>query len=149
MAASKTLQLSKSDVHALVKKAETLQNRVQKVKDKADNMVEQGVRAAIVGGTAFGFGVLQTRLGGVELFGVPAELLAGFGAHAAAFMGIGGKATSMLHDVGNGALAAWAVTMGRGVGDHMSKKATGAIKGEALDDDEMENIARKTGASNE
>ncbi|MFA6159386.1 MAG: hypothetical protein WC763_07210 [Candidatus Paceibacterota bacterium] len=144
MAASKSLQLSKSDVHALVKKAETLQNRIAKVKDKADNMVEQGVRTAITTGTAFGFGVLQTRVGGVELFGVPAELLAGFGAHAAAFLGIGGKATSMLHDVGNGALAAWAVTMGRGVGSSMGSPKS-AVKGEAMTDDEMERLSKQQG----
>lgn len=142
--ASKALQLSKNDVHALVKKAESLQNRVQKVKDKADNMVEKGVDAALTAGTAFGFGVLQARTGGVEVFGVPAELLVGAGAHVAGFMGIGGKASNMLHSVGNGALAAWAVTMGRGVGDQMKKKAGASVTGEALDDDEMARIAKET-----
>lgn len=143
MAASKALQLSKNDVHALVKKAESLQNRVQKVKDKADNLVEQGVNAGVTVGVAFGFGVMQTRLGGVEVLGVPAELLAGAGAHILAFMGVGGKQSSLLHSAGNGALAAWAVTMGRGVGDHMNKKTGAAVKGESLDDETMEDIARR------
>jgi len=101
-------------------------------------------------GVAFGFGVLQTKVGGIEIVGVPLELLAGVGAHAAAFMGIGGKAGSLLHSAGNGALAAWAVTMGRGVGEHMNAKSgtklpvKAKVTGESIDDDVMDRLSRKT-----
>lgn len=140
---SKALQLSKNDVQALVKRAESLQKRVEKVKEKADTVVETGVRSAIVAGTAFACGVAQGKFGGIEVLGVPGELLLGVGGHLAGFMGLGGSKTNgVLHSVADGALAAWAATMGRGVGDSWGGKIAGSTSGDSLTEDEMERIAK-------
>lgn len=137
---AKSLQLSKQHVNNLVARAQSITARAAKVKEKADMMVETGIRAAVVGGTAFGLGVVQGKYGGIELAGVPLELIVGLGGHIAGFTGVGGKASPMLHNVADGALAAWACTMGRGIGKGIGAKT--AVKGDVLTDEEMEKVAK-------
>jgi len=137
------LQISKTDMNQLVKRAQSLQSRAKTAMEKADQYVETGIRTAIVGMTAFGFGVAQGKWGGIELLGIPAELLTAVGGHIAAFAGVGGKATAMLHHVADGAFAAWTNNMGFGIGKSWHKGAPGAAtKGDVIPDDEMNRINR-------
>lgn len=102
-------------------KAESLAGRVKKVAEKGEKTVETVTGTLVVSGTSFAFGVLQGRTGGVEVVGVPIELLTGVGLHVAGFMGLGGRRSDMLHHVGNGAMATYAATMGRSVGVNWKK----------------------------
>ncbi len=86
---------------------------------------------------------------------MPVDLAVGLAAHAAGFMGMGGKAAPYLHSVGNGALAAHFHTVGRGVGKEMREKAglaPVAMSGEGpaeggsnLSDDALLEMARRRG----
>jgi hypothetical protein len=146
------LQMSKSELVRMAKKAESLQNRVKKATEKADDVLEKAVRTVEVGASAFGFGIVQGRYGAVELAGVPLDLGAAILGHTLGFMGVGGKMNSHLHSFADGALAAYAVTMGRGAGEEWKKKSSLAGKqvdqlpsgakgaGDTLTQEEMEEI---------
>lgn len=110
------LQMSRSEIMRLAKKAESLQNRVKKATEKADQVIEKVVRTAEISATAFGFGLIQGRYGAIELAGIPIDLAAGVGGHILGFMGVGGNMNSHLHALSDGALACYAVTMGKGAG---------------------------------
>jgi len=105
-----------SEIHALKTKHE-------KAIQKTNDVIEQGVDATLTSATAFGLGIWQTRSDHQKLLGVPIDLAVGLAAHAAGFMGMGGKAAPYLHSVANGALAAHFHTVGRGVGKEMREKA--------------------------
>lgn len=103
-----------------IKKAQqqiqSLRMGTRRARQKAGEVTEKLVRTAEIGGTSFGFGFLNGRQGGVELFGVPIELAVGIGANLFAMMGVGRGMETHLASVGDGALAAYFHTLGRGVG---------------------------------
>lgn len=126
-------QISHNDLIRMKGEAERLKTRAKNALEKADSVVERVVRTVEVGASAFGFGVVQGKYGGVEVVGIPLELAAGAGLHLLAFAGIGGHMSDHLHHFGDGALACYAATTGRGVGVEWRKKAAqenGAGKGE-------------------
>jgi hypothetical protein len=96
---------------------ESMSSRVARLRDKGDAMVEQGTRTLVQTSVGFSLGLLQGKTGGIEVMGLPADLLIGVGAHAAAFAGLGGKSGSKrLHDVGDAAMVVYGATVGRGIG---------------------------------
>lgn len=105
--------------------ADKLQNRVKQVREKGEKVVETVTRTTIVAGTAGALGVIQGKTGGVEILGMPLDLLVGAGAHVAGFMHLAGKQSAHLHNVGDGAMALYAGTMGRAIGANW--KATGKL----------------------
>ncbi len=109
--------------------AEKAMNRVRAVRAQGEAMMEEATRTAVISGTAFSLGVIQGKTGGIELAGLPLDLLVGAGAHVAGFMKLGGKASAQMHNVGNGALALYAGTMGRSIG--VQWKTTGRLGGGA------------------
>jgi hypothetical protein len=117
------LQLSKSELVRMAKKAESLQKRVQRATEKADDVIDRVVRTTEVGATAFGFGVVQGRYGAIEVAGIPIDLGAAVLGHIGGFMGVGGRNAQHLHAFADGALASYAVTMGRGAGASWRQKA--------------------------
>lgn len=142
------LQMSRSEVMRLAKKAESLQNRVKKATEKADQVIEKVVRTAEVGASAFSFGLVQGRYGLIELAGVPIDLAAGIGGHILGFMGVGGQMNSHVHSLADGALAAYAVTMGRGAGEKWKQSAASGDKpieakqsGQSLSEREMASLS--------
>ena len=149
------MNLSLEQVKKFGNEIQALRNKHEKAIQKADNVIEQGIDATLVSATAFGLGVWQTRAEYQKLLGVPVDLLVGLAAHAAGFMGVGGKAVPHLHSVGNGALAAHFHTVGRGVGKDMRAKAglpplmvSGegpAEGGSNLSDDALLAMARRRG----
>lgn len=132
------LQVTKSKVEALMKKADSLQTKVRNANKKAESIVMQFVQSSVTYGAAFGFGFLDGRFGGAEVFGMPGSLLFGALAHGAAFFGLGGdSASKFLHAAGDGALAHHGGALGASVGRVMAVKAkelnpvTGKRKGAA------------------
>jgi hypothetical protein len=117
------MNLSLEKVKKFGHEIQALKNKHEKAIQKADDVIEQGIDATLVSATAFGLGIWQTRAEHQRLLGVPVDLAVGLAAHAAGFMGFGGKAAPHLHSVGNGALAAHFHTVGRGVGKDMRTKA--------------------------
>jgi hypothetical protein len=105
--------------------AEKAMNRIKSVRERGEAVMETATRTAIVGTTSLALGVIQGKTGGVEILGLPLDLLIGAGAHAAGFMKLGGKNSAHLHNVGDGALALYAGTMGRAIGANW--KATGKL----------------------
>lgn len=115
------VQLSKKDLNRAQERLVSLRNRIERAKKEAEKTAEKFVRSAEVGGTAFAFGVVQGRTGGVEVVGVPIDLAVGVGLNIAGYMGAAGKMSDHLNNVGDGALAAYLTTMGQGVGKEWAK----------------------------
>lgn len=120
------MTISKKDAQHAVARLETIKKRIANIREQAEQTTERLVTTAEVGGAAFAMGVIQGKTGGVEVFGVPLELGLGLGLNAFALLGGAGKHSGHLNNVGNGCLAAYATTLGRGVGATWKGKALGA-----------------------
>lgn len=110
------LQLSSSNVKALVKRAESTMSRAKNALAKADEAIATVVNSTEVAASAFTFGLIQGKTGGVQVFGVPLELLSSGALHTLGFVGVGGKHAGHLHGLADGALAAWAHGFGHDAG---------------------------------
>jgi hypothetical protein len=117
------MKLTANDLQRAATRAESMRNRLTNLKKRTEKVAERAVHTVEVGTSAFAFGLLQGKTGGLEFVGVPAELIAGAGLHIAGFLGLGGKMSSHLHGFGDGALASYLTTMGRGVGLQWAAKA--------------------------
>lgn len=140
------LKLSQQEVMDLRGRAESALARAKRAMEKADVVVDRVVKTTVTGGTAFALGVAQGRYGSVEVVGVPADLGLGVLAHVAGFAGVGGNANDYLHAVGDGALAAYLVTLGRGVGKDWAEKSgasqpPAAASGHTVSDAELRRLA--------
>jgi len=129
MATAAIQKFSTSSLNRLRDFAAKAETRLRKVREQGEQMVEHATDTAVISGTAFALGVVQGRTGGIEVFGAPLDLLVGVGAHAGAFMKVGGKHSRQLHNIGNGALASYASIVGRGIGTNW--KQTGRLGGNA------------------
>ena len=100
----------------------SLARRTEGLKKKGEQVVEHAISAAEVSAASFALGAIQGKMGPVKVAGVPIDLAAGVGLHALGFLGLAGKHSSHLHSFGDGALASFFFTMGRGVGMDMKAK---------------------------
>ena len=116
------LHITKQHAKEVVHRYEGLKRRVAGMRQEAERITRQVVRTAEVGGTAFAVGLMQGRTDGIEIVGVPLELAVGGAATVVSLVGRGDY-TEHLAAVGDGALAAYATTLGRGVGVTMRQKA--------------------------
>jgi len=116
------LKVTKSNLAGWKGKALRAQNRMKSITLKADKTISTVVHTAEVSSAAFVAGVVQGRTGGVEVLGVPMDLGLAAGLHVLGFAGVGGKMSSHLHGFGDGFLAAFLATTGRGVGQAMKAK---------------------------
>lgn len=123
------MTITKKDAQQAVARLESFKKRIANIRERAEETTERLVATAETAGAAFGMGVLQGKTGGVEVFGVPVELGLGLGLNAFALLGGAGKSASHLHNVGNGCLAAYATTLGRGVGATWKDKDKSAALG--------------------
>jgi len=113
------LHLTQSDIIRFKNQAESMKNRAKAALEKAGDAVDNLIRTSEVAVSAFAFGVLQGKFrkqGGVTLLGIPVDLIAGVGFHALGLAGVGGRNSHHLHAFGDGALASYFTTLGRGVG---------------------------------
>jgi hypothetical protein len=117
---------TKADAKKAITNYQALKNRVAGMREDARKVTKHLVRTAEVGGTAFAIGLVQGRTDGVEVLGVPVELLVGGGFTLFSLFNGAGEYSDHLAAVGDGALAAYATTLGRGVGVTMRQKALGA-----------------------
>lgn len=120
------LQVTKKDAVAAVHRLDAIKRRIANIKEQAEQTTERLLATAEVTGAAFGMGVIQGKTGGVELFGVPLELGLGLGLTAFGLLGGAGKHSGHLANVGSGCLAAYATTLGRGVGKTWASKSGSA-----------------------
>lgn len=117
------MRISENQLKTWQNKYNTALQRVRSVKEKANEVTESLVTSMVAGGSAFAIGVADGKTGGMDLKGIPVPLLLGGLAHTAAFMGVGGKSSHLLHAVGDGALCAFGYAQGRSVGIDWSKRS--------------------------
>lgn len=118
-----THQITQAHAKQAVARLESIKRKIASVRESAAEKTEQLVGTVETAGAAFAMGVLQGKAGSVELFGVPLELALGLGLSGFALLGGAGKASTHIQHVGNGCLAAYATTLGRGVGTHWAAKS--------------------------
>lgn len=102
---------------------QAFQSKWRESKKEKEDALNTVIRTGTVGGTAFAFGVLQGRTdGGVEFAGVPVEVFVGAGAWIGGAIGAAGNASHHLTAIGDGAIAALATSLGRGIGKEWRDK---------------------------
>ena len=90
---------------------------------KGESVTQQVVQSVLISGASFGFGVLGGHSGAVDVLGVPVDLGAGILFQLGGFAGLAGKWDKALHDLGDGALAAYFARLGARVGHNMARKS--------------------------
>lgn len=101
----------------------------KRAREKAGELMQVTVHAALTGATAYALGVLEGQLDNpkqFEFLGVPIPLAVAVGAHGAALLGVGRGMEQHFTAVGNGALAAHAAGMGRALGAELKARRGGA-----------------------
>lgn len=139
------MKLTTKELKSAHDRLQSLKKRIGNIKEKAEEATEKVVATAEVGAAAFAMGVINGKTGGVEIVGVPLELGAGIGLVGLGMLGVAGKASDHLHNIGTGCLASYLSTVGRGVGLTMGTgggKALGGgskqvTKGASLSDEEI------------
>ncbi len=104
------------DIMRLKSRYEGLMKRADGIKRKGESTVEHLVSSAEVSGSAFALGVVQGKYGPVSVVGVPLDLTIAAGLHLGGFLGLAGRQSHHLHAFGDGALASFFFTLGRGTG---------------------------------
>lgn len=120
-----TTNISKAHLSRLAQRAEGLQKRLARFKDNAEQTTQKVVRSVEVGAMALGMGIVQGRAGSIEIMGVPLELGTGVALNLLGYFGAAGKYSDHLNNFGDGALATYLSTVGKGVGAAMKAKQLG------------------------
>lgn len=133
------LVISKQEGRQAVRRLESIKARLANIRKSAERSTEKMLRTAETGGAAFTMGVVQGKTGGVEVMGVPIDLGLGLTLNVLGYFGAAGKMSDHLNNVGDGCLAAYLTTVGRGVGQNWDqKKALGEkSSGVSLSPDEI------------
>lgn len=119
------IQVSKAHLTKAQERINSLQTKISRFKEHASKTTERVVRSVEVGSSALVVGIVQGRVGAIEVMGVPFELGAGVALNLLGYFGAAGKFSDHLCNFGDGALAAYLVTVGKGVGDSMKSKSLG------------------------
>lgn len=114
------MALSSMQVAELETKALSLKSQLSRIKAKGTEQVERAVGFVEMSTSAFGFGLVDGRWGGVELLGMPLTLLAAGVFHGIGFLGV---ASPHMHNFGNGAIANYLTVLGQGIGAKMAAEA--------------------------
>lgn len=101
---------------SLLTQNRSLESRLARMRAAGEEMSGHLLQTAEVAGAAFVAGFASGRWGGAEVLGMPVELVAGIGLNVAGHAKVAGASSQHLHNLGDGALAAYFVTLGRGVG---------------------------------
>lgn len=146
MASTALVTSHPQSVRKVFSKYMNLKGRVERLNEKAEEVMEGVVRTTETVGSSFLFGGLQGSFYGRkdatgkvindEFFGVSLPLGAGILMHTAAILGFGGRYSGHLRNFGDGALCAYVSNMGRGVGYRWKQKqaATTKTSGSLTDD---------------
>jgi len=119
------LAISENKYKSALAQVQAARKRVQNIKSQANEQVMQVVQTFEVGGSSFLHGMVEGYWDGVEFLGIPLPVLTGTGAHMLGFMGV---APEHLHNMGDGAYAAYTTTLGLGIGEEMRRKGGGAAE---------------------
>lgn len=130
-------KITKGKVEKLQRAYKSAVSRAKRMKEQSESIAGQIQGAALVTGSAFAIGYAQHRFRddegnpGVEVLGIPMDLGIGLGLHLGSIFGIFGNYQESANHVANGALAAYATTMGAGMGtkayDEMAGGGGGAL----------------------
>ena len=137
--------ISKGDIIKMQKRITSLQSRAKNAMAQAEGIMESVVTTVEVGASAFGLGIVQGRYGPRDIMGVPVDLAAAVGLHGLALMGVGGEMTGHMQNFGNGALASYLNTVGRGLGIGMAQEtpaaeSSGRTGSDVLSDSELADL---------
>jgi hypothetical protein len=125
------LQLSHPTVNKALRLYESTKGRLDRYKEKTEELTDRGVRTLVGFGSAYGLGMAQGAgvFANGELLHVPAELFFGLSLHGLALFGVGGRHAEQLANAGDGCLFSLGAILGRGMGaQHWGKGAS--VKGE-------------------
>ena len=129
-------QVSRSELMKAANRASALQARAKRVMEKAETIVSTVVGTVEVGTGAFVTGMITGKWGNLEVVGVPVELMAGAALHLGGFV-LGDKPmASHLHRFGDGAVAGYLSSVGKGIGVAWKAKAGAALQGDSLTPEE-------------
>lgn len=123
------IQVSKAELTRGAKLAQNLKSRLGKMKEHGEHVAEKAIRTVEMGSVAFGLGLMHGRTAkpdgtsGIEIVGMPIDLVLGAGLNLAGYFGLGGKHSDHLNNLGDGALAVYLANMGMTVGVKMAAKA--------------------------
>jgi hypothetical protein len=112
---------SMSAMHELARRAHSADQKIQKIKESTEEAIGQGLQLVEVGGTAGLMGYANGRMAEAgsdhyAVAGVPVDLGVAAGMHLLAFAGGFGKYKEHGHNIGDGALAAYAYRVGNAMG---------------------------------
>jgi len=114
--------LSRADIERFKNRVQSQARTIGKYKEKAEAIVTSVVRTAEVAAGAFLSGFSHGKWDGIQLGGVPAEVLAATAAHLVSFTGVLGSAGPHAAALGDGLLAGWVTTVAFKVGNDMKLK---------------------------
>lgn len=137
--------ISKQDGKRAFERLQSFKSRVAKIRQSAEKTTEKFVRTVEVSGAALGMGIIQGKTGGVEVIGMPIDLLSGVSLSVLGYFGAAGKMSDHLNNLGDGCLAAYFATVGRGIGQQWEAKAAlpkSKSEGVTLDPREIDQAAR-------
>jgi hypothetical protein len=101
-------------------KYEKLRERMARWKEQGQEQLGHVLQTAEVGAVAFGFGFMRGKMGdengNLDVAGIPASLGSAVVLHGLGFMGVFGKHGEHAHNLGDGALAEYAVVHGMRMG---------------------------------
>ncbi|MDX2088357.1 MAG: hypothetical protein SFX73_10930 [Kofleriaceae bacterium] len=123
------LKVTREQIESMTRQLESAKARAASLRESGEKAVERVVRTGEVVGTAGMFGVLNGRTGGVQLLGVPLDLASGVALHAFGLLGGAGRHSDHVHNMADGALASFAVSLGTEVGARMRREALAARTG--------------------
>lgn len=131
--------ISKADIMKMQKRITSLQSRAKNALAQAEGVMEGVVTSMEVGGAAFGLGVFQGRYPAADLWGIPPDLTAALLMHGIALAGAGGEMKKHFQAFGDGALASYLTTIGRGIGRGMGNgdESAGDVRDDVRGTDEL------------
>lgn len=132
--------ITKGDIIKMQKRITSLQSRAKNAMAQAEGIMESVVTTVEVGSSAFALGVVHGRYGPRDIMGIPLDLATAVGLHGLALLGVGGEMKTHMHAFGNGALASYLNTVGRGLGVSMAREGEPAeSSGDIRGTDELTN----------
>ncbi len=117
--------LSSHSIGKIAHKFQAMKNRVDGIKEKAEETMGQVLQTAEIAAGAGGFAYLNARMGDIKngnptpelsVMGLPADLGTAVALHGLAFSGSLGKHKEHAHNLGDGALASYITRVGLRLG---------------------------------
>lgn len=122
--------VSRQEVTDLLRKVDSAKGAAKRARERAEDSVMNVVQTVEVVGTGFSLGAINGRFGGVEVLGIPLDLLSGASLHLLA-MFMGATAAEHTRNFADGALCSWGTMTGLGVGREMARGGGYAMQGAA------------------